>query len=446
MALVAAGCSGATTTSTPSGSPASSSARAASGASARPSTAPSPASTRSDTAAASSPRLATGATAGRANDEAGLRRLLDRRAQALADGDAGAWIATLGAQASPALRSAQAQAFTNLRRLPVTDFGYTSVGPVSATDRVRVEGRFSLAGYWTGTRTFTQVLTVQPPSAPGQRWGIVGVAEGPGRRQVWQLPHLQVAAGDRVLVAGNVAQKELQAYQRLTQQAVDAVSSVWDDGWSGHVVVVVPNSVADFRTLSGLGTGSARRGVADVAAVTVGPVATGVPAAADEVVVNPDAYAELRPDGRRVVVLHEVTHVATRATTTADVPLWLSEGFAEYVAWSTVPVPTGQVAPDVLQRVRAGVGPTALPDRAMFEDSTATATRAYHEAWLYCRYLADRFGRDQLVAYYRAAAQPGADDADTRAAGAAIRVLGVPQQRLVGDWVTWLDDLARQGA
>lgn len=384
----------------------------------------------------------------------GLRRLLDRRARAVADDDRRAWLATLSGQADPSLRGAQAQAFTGLQRLPVTDLRYTVAGrPGQAApgsggaERVRVQGRYSLAGYWTAPRTFEQVLTVRPSArARGSR--LLDVADGPGERQVWQLPDLQVQRTAHVLLAGNVPHTQLRAYRRLTEQAVGDVATVWGGGWPGRVVVVVPRSAADFRALSGLPTKPGRLGIADVAAVTVGPVAQGHPAGADEVVVNPGAYAELRPEGRRVVLLHEVTHVATRATTTAAVPLWLSEGFAEYVAWSTVDLPTEQVAPELLEQVRAGNGPTGLPGPGPFDSSAPDATRAYHEGWLYCRYLAERFGADRLVTFYRAAAAaPGHGDrsssASARSAAAAEQVFGLAQGRLVRDWLRWLDELAR---
>ena len=42
-------------------------------------------------------------------------------------------------------------------------------------------------------------------------------------------------------------------------------------------------------------------------------------------------------------------------------PIWLSEGFPDYVAYEATPVPTAIVASDVLDDVRDRKGPEELP-------------------------------------------------------------------------------------
>ena len=75
-------------------------------------------------------------------------------------------------------------------------------------------------------------------------------------------------------------------------------------------------------------------------------------------VINPAAFARLGTTGRRVVLTHEMTHVAVRQTTTSAVAIWLSEGFADYVAYSGTGVSRRVGAGDLLAQVRAGHGPT----------------------------------------------------------------------------------------
>ena len=112
--------------------------------------------------------------------------------------------------------------------------------------------------------------------------------------------------------------------------------------------------------------GSNGKGLSRIAAVTTGSFESGL-SRGDRVVVNPSAWRTLGSLGRRVVLAHEMTHLATRAITVDDVPIWLSEGFADYVAYQAVEVPINVVAGDVLDDVRAGKGPRNLPEDADFD-------------------------------------------------------------------------------
>ncbi len=144
-----------------------------------------------------------------------------------------------------------------------------------------------------------------------------------------------------------------------------------------------------------------------------------------EIVVDARAMAALTLAGRRVVLTHEVVHVATRADTPAGFPLWLSEGFADYVAFTAAGVPVEKAAGQVLGSWRtptavaaaastsaastsrsgpAGANPGVtkfdpVPEPASFDGPRADL--AYQAAYLTCRYLAQRFGQSTLVALYR---------------------------------------------
>ncbi len=104
--------------------------------------------------------------------------------------------------------------------------------------------------------------------------------------------------------------------------------------------------------------------LSQIAAVTTGELtaAAGEPAGgADQIIVNPSGFAKLSSLGRRVVITHETTHVAVRASTPRAVSIWLSEGFADYVGFSGLGLPRTEVAADVLGEVRRGIGPKHLP-------------------------------------------------------------------------------------
>ena len=119
-------------------------------------------------------------------------------------------------------------------------------------------------------------------------------------------------------------------------------------------------------------------------------------------------------------------------------PIWLSEGFADYVAYSATSVAVRIVAGDVLDDVRDGDAPTRLPEDRDFDAGEGDVAAAYEGAWLACRMIAQRYGEERLVRLYEALSDstgPGWPE-ETR------DVLGVPAQRLVRQWRAYLVELA----
>ena len=97
---------------------------------------------------------------------------------------------------------------------------------------------------------------------------------------------------------------------------------------------------------------------------------------------------------------HEATHVAADAWDSRT-PLWLLEGFADYVALRDVHLPLRTTAGQVIRQVRRDGPPRALPDRHDFGTAAPHLGAAYEAAWLACRVLADDGGERGLVRFYR---------------------------------------------
>jgi hypothetical protein len=183
--------------------------------------------------------------------------------------------------------------------------------------------------------------------------------------------------------------------------------------------------------------GSDGKGLAQIAAVTTGAFDEGV-SRGDRIVVNPATFDTLGTLGRRVVLSHEMTHVATRATGVVPVPIWLSEGFADYVAYEATSVPTAIVASDVLDDVRDGKGPDRLPEGAEFDAGTGDIAAAYEGAWLAARVIAERYGERRLVDFYVAMS----DSAGPGWPEETVDVLGISSRRLERMWLAYVDNLA----
>ena len=397
----------------------------------------------------SSTALAT-PTSDTADREAALADLLDRRAAAVRDRDPAAFRATLDDPGSGfGLR--QLAQFDALARLPLGAFSYGTPEPAPelGPDRVaelgpdawvsRVRGTWSLAGFDTGQRDFESYFSVV--RRDGQ-WRLADDTDGGTQPQPWDLPRFTVVRDGPVLVMGSGPASRLRPYVALGERAVADVRRVWTATWSGRLVLVVPATAAQMAEQVGQDASS----VAQVAAITDGPFALDGRAGADRVVVNPTAFADLEARGRQVVVSHEATHVAIRATTSTPVPLWLSEGMADYVGYRGVGVPRTVVAEALLDQVRAGKGPRALPGPGDFDPSRSTIAPSYNAAWLAVHRIADRFGTAKLVRFYRAAASPtdggAATDPEEATAAAFGSVLGTSQEAFTRDWLASLRRLA----
>jgi hypothetical protein len=347
--------------------------------------------------------------------------VLDRRAAALLGHDGTAYGAT-GARTE----------YTRLRALPLTSWTYrvTGVRRTSAGATADAELRYRVTGYDTAPVDTRRTLTLGR-TADG-KWYVSAdrPAMGAGQ-QLWDQGAVTTAKGAHSLVLGaGQRAAELRAFVRLADRAVPAVSGAWGPHWSRRVVVLVPRTLAGMAGLLGSPAADYR----GIAAVTTGDAGGAGKAPADRVVVNPEAYAGLGDVGKQVVLTHETTHVATRAHTTAATPLWLSEGYADWIGYLGTGRAPEEIAPELAHAVRDGRVPATLPPDGRFgftSDPTELA-RAYEGGWLACRMVADRWGTARLDAFYRAV---GAHGQRPGAVEQALKeVLGTTAAEFTASW------------
>ncbi|MDH6134777.1 hypothetical protein P3T37_004186 [Kitasatospora sp. MAA4] len=221
----------------------------------------------------------------------------------------------------------------------------------------------------------------------------------------WDPGPLAVVQGQSSLVLGAADREELTALAAVADAAVPAVSDLWGTAWADRLLVQLPQTEAQFASLLAVAADSYQ----DIAAVTSAAAGAPVHTPADRVLVNPEAYRQLSALGRRVVITHESTHVATRADTHPWTPLWLSEGVADYTGYLGTGRTARQIAPELAKDVAAGRTPTELPLDSDFAAGAPAIAQAYELAWLACDLIARRHGRPALVRLYRAvgAAGPG---------------------------------------
>ncbi|MFD8106798.1 hypothetical protein [Streptomyces microflavus] len=358
---------------------------------------------------------------------------LERRAAAVLARDPEGYLATLAPDAVK-LRAAQRTELANLADVPLKSWTYEVKGITEQDGEwatTEVELRYRIDGYDTAPIATRRTLELM---RDGERWYVSADRPAKGASdQLWHQGEVEVVRGAHSLVLGvGRPQEELRQVADTVDLAVPAVSDAWPRTWARRVVVLVPDSVASMAGL----LGSPETSYRGIAAVTTGEAgATGKrPALADRVIVNPEAYASLGSFGQRVVLTHETTHVATRTSTSAATPVWLSEGFADWAAYRGEDRTPDLIAPELTGAVRAGDVPAGLPvDKDFgFDGDPAELARAYESAWMACELIAERWGKEKLTAFYAAVgAHPGRDGAVEQAMGS---VLATTPEEFTADW------------
>lgn len=364
----------------------------------------------------------------------GIAALLERRSEAVRRADAAAYGRTVGGP--PGERADQQQWFDNVRQLPVAAFSLA----LERASLVR-----SAEGWWGTVRVTLQLegydalpvvtrdrfrferegrgfLVTSTTDAAWERRNRVD-------RQPWDLGPVVVRERDGVLgvlsadVAHGPAPGEL---MRAVVRAVAAVRPRVPAGWDGRVVVYALTDPAFVSGLEGVPGGDPLAVDGLTFPVLAGPDSADAAAvAATRVVLNP-RILEVPADARDRLLRHELVHVAL-GERDDRIPVWLSEGLAEYVSVQSMPPSRRLVSGRALAAARGGL--TALPDGGTFNGPAAQAN--YGVSWWLCETIADTWGEPML--WTLVDELDGAPDPTRR----VEQRLGVTEQQL-------LDDAARR--
>ena len=178
----------------------------------------------------------------------------------------------------------------------------------------------------------------------------------------------------------------------VLDDSVSGVADILDIGWSRRVDVVIPATDSELVSLVG-------PAFADMAGIAIRD------GAVQRVVLNRARAASLTPLELRVLLRHEITHVATRDLTSDSAPLWLVEGFADWVAFHGLGLSLRQAAPLLTPDVSALPVDFGGPGRDL----------AYQQAYSIMVYLESRLGERGVVDFFlryasRSAVDTGAVD------------------------------------
>jgi hypothetical protein len=299
--------------------------------------------------------------------------------------------------------------------------------------RVRVSSRL---GNDTGPALYRVWLAVVP-GPHGAR--LAGTTQGPGeapvRRPLWLIQPVRLITGPRASVLG-AGRIDLGNWLRRAERAEAAVRSRLDGlgpgRWSGGLVLELPSSEGAFEQVLGVEPGSYRR----IAAVAW-PEGPDPASAALRVVVNPTPARSLNDDQLAVLLTHEATHVVTRAAA-SPAPMWLAEGFADWVAFDDVPAAARPTENLVLDDVRRHGAPAGFPTDDDFRPDADDLDLTYARSWMLCRFIAESWSAGDLVRLYAEV------DGQTPVPAAMSDALGIEPPRLLDRWRAWLERRARR--
>ncbi|MFL6141216.1 MAG: hypothetical protein ACJ72N_04990 [Labedaea sp.] len=379
-----------------------------------------------------------------------VTKLLHDRADAINRRDEQSFLAGLDPTADADFVTRQRALFTNLAGVPLDEWSYqlhaedaldvSGVAASQGTDELwapSVDLRYALRGADLVSTTHAMGYLF---ARRGERWYLRSdtALDGLGRRTwrgPWDFAPCLVTSTDSGIVLVHPGREAMA--ERLTGEldsSVAAVTAVWGNGWSQRVALVLPDNPEEMRALVGpsFPTDSV------VAVAVADRVDTDRhQVSGQRVVLNPDGSRALSPASLRVVLRHEILHVAARAETVDGAPMWLLEGFADYVGYRDSGITVAQGAPDLADEVRRSGAPPDLPEDKEFRSRGRELDLAYQQAWSVSRFVAERYGENVLLALYRKLAAAGPVSA-TMTDDLLRQVLGVDRAGLIAGWRQYL--------
>ena len=215
---------------------------------------------------------------------------------------------------------------------------------------------------------------------------------------MWDFGVPEVARTENLLGLGAPG-TDLQGLLAVAEEARRKVLQRWGGPWSGRTVVMQPADAEQIAEII--------QATYDVSPYVGFAFWTGgagdFPGA--RIIAEPGAFAAASRDRALSILTHEMFHVASLGSSGGHTPLFIEEGFAQWVQFAD--------DPGALARADA-FGDGRLPkDHDFFTGSAAEIFAAYQESLSAVRYLVDRWGVDKAEKLYASigdASGPGTEE------------------------------------
>ncbi|KQY59002.1 hypothetical protein ASD11_05180 [Aeromicrobium sp. Root495] len=299
----------------------------------------------------------------------------------------------------------------------------------SAAVVVEVRWRTEPGSVLAGARTAGADVTLRVRPTEDGTFSVVDAA-GTDRYRLplWLAGRVEVSdAGSArvVTVDGGLPDVDTRAQTAAAQRQVDRVVPQDDRAdRTSRLLVVAPRTMEQAAQLLGRRPADVKQ-IAAVTTTVDGE--SGTPA---QIVLNPALFETMDQRAQQVVMSHEATHLLVG--TSKDLPAWVAEGFADFVALRDDTAPLSLSAGQVLRQVKADGAPRALPEQSDFDGSTHGLGAVYESSWMAFRMLTGSRSDDSIVAFY-AAVRDG-----TPVEVAAERDLDLTLAQITRQWRTYL--------
>ncbi|MCW2857027.1 MAG: hypothetical protein JWR52_2642 [Marmoricola sp.] len=330
----------------------------------------------------------------------------------------------------------------NAAALGIRDFSVRDVDDHTSAPGAAIQDEYG-SGAWVSTVQFSYRLPQDPgPTTmesdvvfvPGQDGSarIVGIGAPGARGALWLQGRVGVRKDAQILLIAAEGQS-VARYWAFARRAVRDVTAVLGPR-RAPLVFEVPSSQSELEQLINAPVGTYNL-IAGVTASIDGSATDRTPVHS---FFNTNLMTHEGRRGGQLVVSHEATLQATRAPV-SPIPIWMEEGFADYVPLASAGLPLQVTAKEISAQVRTAGPPNHLPNQTDFDFTRSTFAQlnaVYESAWLACRYIAARWGQPKLLLAY--------DDLNRGWQQALVfrRVLGLSDTAFVAGWRHYLVQIA----
>lgn len=350
-------------------------------------------------------------------ERAAIDELLARRAEAVMAGDRAAFMQTVATNSQDFV-DRQRRLFRGLSDVPLASFRYRVAWErrgdlVRPQDEARYPGaervsiplteeRYRIAGFDATEAVEDFYYTYIKENG---RWLIAEDADLNditlySARHLWDFGPLRTRQSEHFLLFEHPCKTRRclsvdDDFLALAEQGLDQARRYWDGRFKRRIVVLVPRSGRELKRII-QSTFDLENFVA-FAYSTVDPV-DGIDYTGHRIIPNPRAFEGRATESVRQILAHELLHVATRESAGPFVPIFVDEGFADYVGYSEDPGALAFFNSDVA----AGLFNGQLPEDFEFTIGDGTEIyRNYQKAQSAVRFFIERFGLDSFNRFYR---------------------------------------------
>ena len=353
-----------------------------------------------------------------------IQDLLDRRSTAVIEGDESAFMSTM-ADYSNAFVERQRRFFRSIQGLPLDSYELTvsweRVGDLAIDrDVKRYPGASEVSIPLTEERYALRPFDEEPAAEDiyysfvkrDGRWLIASDTDVErlglySARHLWDYGSIHQARSENFLLLGHPCDEAstdacgsaLDRFLPRMEEALQRVDELWTPRWNHEVLLLIPDDDKELSRMI-----QATFEVNNFVAFAYSTIDTerDLDYTGDRIMLNWDQIAARGDETIRLILAHELLHVATRDVAGPFIPIFVEEGIAEYVGYS------GNPNIDFFNaEVAAGRFDAALP--LDFEFTTGSGTdiyRSYQEGVSAVDFFIDRWGLARFIRFYKRLGRP----------------------------------------